>query len=152
MAPDNTTPPEQRHWRIVAVFALAAFLWGIALVIAAATLPFGAAVECTGGSDRTPTCRNVARTPLESEGPSALLIAAIPAVITASAALALLRARRRPAGRGLQVAGACAGLLAVLTLVGIASVGMLIAPAAAALLIAVTLTWTTSRPSPDHDS
>ena len=120
--------------RTVRIALGAATGWGIALVVAALTVPVYAGDGVTTDSSGLSTSASTSTTLVAENGWWGLVVAGIPLGCSVVVAVLLLGVRRRPAEIAALV---IVGLLGVGTVLGLLSVGLFIAPATAALAVAV---------------
>jgi hypothetical protein len=134
--------------KTVRIALVGAALWSAALVVAALTLPAysGATSSAdstgavTNGSAGAVTNGSTTATLVEVNGWWGLVIASIPLGACVVVGTLLLG----PGGRAAQVAAAVVvGLLAVLTVLSLLSIGLFLVPAVAALGLAVLVALTT---------
>jgi cytochrome bd-type quinol oxidase subunit 2 len=116
--------------RVAARWATAALAWAIVMGVVWLFAPTGQSTSATVSTDGTTVVtESSTSTLLQSEGPSVVIVLAVPVVI---AGLAVAASGRRCAR---QIRFVCGGVLAFACLLGAASVGLPYAPAVAALLI-----------------
>lgn len=125
----------RNRWRLAVRLSCAAIVWSLGLVLAALLLPTygGQTVSDSNGLTLT------SATAVEVNGARAVIIVAVPLVTSLVVALALYRRRQggwRHSGR---VAWAAIAVLTVAALLGIASVGAFMLPAAILLGLATRL-------------
>lgn len=120
---------------------LFALVWGVGLAVAGLLVPFyevssvSSSGEATGG----------AATLVQVNGPRVLVVLAVPIVLTVLVAGSLLLRARRGA---LLLAWTLTGVLAVLNLLAMLSIGLFVVPITAALVVACS----TSRTDAEHRS
>lgn len=114
----------------------AAFAWALGLVAAALVAPFysGVAQSDSGATVTTSS------TLVDVNGARVLVVVAVPAVLAALVGIALHRVCTRGSRRAERVAWVAIGVLAVLALLGAASIGLLVLPVALLLGVAAGLT------------
>jgi hypothetical protein len=112
------------------VLTLVAFLWSVALLVAALVVPiYGPA------------------TLVDENGTGVLRFVVLPALLSATAGVALWRKCARGTRGGEYVAWACVLVMVALSLVGILTIGIFIAPVA--VLLARAVSQTPSGPPAD---
>ncbi|RYU10648.1 hypothetical protein [Nocardioides iriomotensis] len=129
------TAPTRGMWLAVATAAT----WAVALVISAFLLPvYGTATYVSSGTDTgiSPGPVPITQTVVEVNGLAGAVAMAVPLL----AALVVLAALRRGVHRvSLIVAWTATGFLALFNLLALLSIGVLMIPATAALLVACLL-------------
>jgi hypothetical protein len=120
-----------------------AFAWSSGLVAAALLAPFYGGTSRTGSGPAVSTSSTL----VDVNGAGVLVVAAIPAILTVIVWIALHRRCSRGSSRAAGLARAAVFALAVLAVVGAASIGLLVLPVALLLGAAVSLT-----PSPEAGS
>lgn len=133
------------HRSAISLFVAA--IWCIGLIVAAATLPAYSSTTTTAGGP--PGSSDVSTTSTETlvevNGVGVLVVVGLPLVaVGAVGTMLALRRRRRQSGAG-PVAWTAVGLLAVLAILGIMSVGVFIMPAVVLLAIACAVASPSSR-------
>ena len=109
-------------------------LWGLGLLIAAVTVPVssGSTVGASGAVESSATL-------VEENGDGVLAIVAIPLVVSLGVALALVyRYQTRRPGPGV-VAPVLTGLVLILCLLGMLTIGVFMVPVAISLVVACAL-------------
>lgn len=124
------------RWQLAIRLNVGALVWSAGLVVVALVVPVYGSSETSAGTDGVTLTR---ATLVQVNGARALVLMAIPALVSAVALLAI-RARRAGARWGAPVAWAAVAVLAAETLVGILSIGVFILPATVLLVAAVRLT------------
>jgi len=131
--------------RTVGVALGAATVWGVALVVAALTLPVYSGDSVTTDSSGVTTTTSTSATLVGENGWWGLVVAGIPLGCSVVVAVLLLGVRRRPAEIAALV---IVGLLGVGTVLALLTVGLFVAPATAALAVAVLGTLSAPAPHP----
>lgn len=132
------------QWIAVAI----AGCWALALLVAACVAPAYDSTSVTSvarsgaapgsGSvvaDGAVTATRTSATLVQENGPAALVIAAVPLLVTLAATWALVRRSLRKSGAG-PVAWSLVGLLAAGNVVAMLSIGVFVLPVTAALILA----------------
>jgi hypothetical protein len=129
-----------RRNRLAVTLTIVAAIWSLGLVIGALVLPvYDTSMPSTDGTTF------ITETPVAGYGAWVLIPVAVPLAVTGAVALILRRKRAGEDRRGGRVAWIAIGLLVVLGLVLILSIGGLVIPVA--LLLARALTLTSPEPA-----
>ena len=118
-----------RLGRAASVALLVAAVGGVALVVAAFLVPMYATMTESASGEVTQGTGTL----VGVNGPGAIAVLGVPLLVTLAVGRALWQGTRRGA---VAVAWTLAGLLAAFTVLAMASIGMLIVPITAALLVA----------------
>ena len=118
--------------RASAVALLGAALWGLGLVVAGFLVPVYRSTEMSSSGELTQSTETL----VGVNGPGAVVVLAVPFLVTLLVASALLARSRRAA---LPFAWALTALLAVFNLVGMLTVGVFVLPVTAALVVACSM-------------
>ena len=115
--------------RTSAVALLGAATWGLGLVVAGFLVPAYRSTEMSSSGELTQSTETL----VGVNGPGAVVVLAVPLLVTLLVASALSARSRRAA---LPCAWALTALLAVFNLVGMLTVGVFVLPVTAALVVA----------------
>jgi hypothetical protein len=145
----TASPRRPRRPFAVAIWLalLAAFLWSVALVIDAITIPvydseaYVGSASVAGGSGQvlhqTGSVTHSSATLVQGNGTHVLAVAAFPLLVTLLVALAIGRPR---SGRvAAVVAWVCIGMLGILTFLSMLTIGVFMLPVCCALTLACAL-------------
>jgi hypothetical protein len=124
----------ERRWRLAVRMNAAAAVWSLGLLLAAVLVP--AEGEQTVSSGEATLTQ---QTLVQSSGASALLLVAVPLIASVVVAVAMVHRRREDPAWALPAAWSAVGVLAVVALLGITSVGAFMVPAAILLSLSVRL-------------
>lgn len=123
--------------RTVRIALAVATLWSLALGVAALTVPVYSSESSTADSSGAVSSAATSATLVEVNGGWGLVVAGLPLAACLLVAALLLG----PGGRAAQVAAlVVVGLLGVVTVLSLLSIGLFLAPAVAALGVAVLVT------------
>ena len=139
--------PRRPFTLAIRLVLLAAFLWSVALVVGAVTIPVydseayvGSASVAAGSGQvlhQTGSVTHTSATLVQVNGSYALAVAAFPLLVTLLVALAIGRPR---SGRvAAVVAWVCIGMLGLLTLLSMLTIGVFLLPVVSALTLACAL-------------
>ena len=106
-----------------------AAVWGVAVVVVGFLVPMYASVTESSSGEQTQGTGTL----VGVNGPGAVVVLGLPLLVTLAVGSALWQGARRGA---VAVAWTLAALLAAFTVLSMASIGMLVVPIAAALLVA----------------
>lgn len=126
----------ERRWWLAVRLTAAAIVWSLGLLIAAVVIP---AYNGQTTSPATGTTTVTRLTLVQSKGLWALGLVLVPLLAAGVVAAALAARRRDDARWSRPAAWGAVGVLAVVCLLGITSVGALMVPAAVALAVGVRL-------------
>lgn len=126
----------ERRWRLAVRLTVAAAVWALGLLLAAVLVP---AYDGQTTSPATGTTTVTRLTLVQSKGLWAVGLVLVPLLAAGLVAAALAARRRNDAGWSRPVAWGVVGVLAVVCLLGITSVGAFMAPVAVALALGVRL-------------
>lgn len=124
-------PAPERAGRAATGWAVAALVWTLVIGTAWLVAPTGRSTSTSVSSDGTSVTESSTHTLLESEGPSVVVLLAVPVVLAGLSVLARGSRRAR---------FACGGALLFACLLAAASIGLPYLPAAVALMAAAALT------------
>ncbi|MFL5909137.1 MAG: hypothetical protein ACJ768_00985 [Gaiellaceae bacterium] len=115
---------------------VAAFAWSLVLVAAALVVPVYSGTTQSGSGPRISTSATL----VDVNGTQALLVIAVPALLTAIAGIALHRRCTRGSRQATRLAWVAVYVLAAFGILGAASIGLFVLPVAVLLAAAATLT------------
>ena len=124
------------RWRMAVRLGVAALVWSLGLVVAAVALPVESSSTASASVDGVTLTHS---TLVQENGVRALVLAAIPLLVSLAVAAAMVYRRRRSAPWSRPVAWAAIGLLAIEALVGILTIGAFILPVVILLILGVRL-------------
>ncbi|HWD74044.1 MAG TPA: hypothetical protein VG371_02830 [Solirubrobacteraceae bacterium] len=125
----------ERRWRLAVRMTAAAIVWSLGLLLAALLVPaYGTE---SSSPDTGVTLTQV--TLIQAKGAWALVLVAVPVITSALVAVGLVFRHREDAPWAAPVAWSAVGVLAVVALLGITSVGAFMLPTAALLALSVRL-------------
>jgi hypothetical protein len=125
----------ERRWWLAARMTGAAMVWSLGLLLAALLVPtYGAE---SSSPDNGVTLTQV--TLIQAKGAWGLVLVAVPVIASVLVALAMVFRRREDARWASPAAWSAIGVLALVALLGITSVGAFMLPAAALLALSVRL-------------
>jgi hypothetical protein len=124
------------RWRMAVRLAVAALVWSLGLVVAALTLPVESSSTASVSVDGVTLTHS---TLVQENGVRALVLAAIPLLVSLTVAAAMVNRRRRSDAWSRPVAWGAIGLLALEAAAGILTIGAFILPVVILLILAVRL-------------
>ena len=149
MVADSEAPARAAGVRLARLALVGAAVWSVGLLVVANVVPLyaGTTTTSTTATDGGPvdvTTERVSATLVEINGPGALAILAVPLVVTVLVALLLWRTRvPRPA---VVAAWLLAALLGVFSVLGMMTIGVLVLPVTAAVVLACAARSTGNSP------
>ncbi len=135
----------ERRWRLAVRMTAAAGVWSLGLLVAALLVP-AVGGQTTSAGEAT----LIQETLVQSQGVSALGLVVVPALATTVVAVALAYRRREDVRWAVPAAWSAVGVLALIALLAITSVGAFMVPAAVLLALSVRLApgWGDVRTQP----
>jgi hypothetical protein len=139
----------ERRWLLAVRMAVAAGVWSLGLVLAALLVPAYSGDTTTAG-----VATLTEQTLVQNEGLWSLALVMVPLIACGVVALAMVHRRRDDARWALPAAWAAIGVLVLVALVSITSVGAFMVPVAVLLALTVRITpgWGDVRARPVTDA